>query len=86
MVVFELLSGVGFFLVYQLLWKRYGESMVAYFMRTTPVSAETLGKDPYSDIQPLVDFDWAATEPLQIRPFKPKYHMTMGRSNISRAS
>lgn len=23
-------------------------------------------------------FDWKTTEPLQLRPFKPKYHLTMG--------
>ena len=27
-----------------------------------------------------VGFDYTKTEPLQLRPFKPKYHLTMGRS------
>ncbi|KAK3346138.1 hypothetical protein B0T25DRAFT_269888 [Lasiosphaeria hispida] len=28
-------------------------------------------------IEPLEGFDWNATEPKQLRPFKPKYHITM---------
>lgn len=27
---------------------------------------------------PLPDFDWATTEPIKQRPFKAKYHLTMG--------
>lgn len=30
-------------------------------------------------VDTLVDFDWKTTEPLKHRPFKPKYHLTMGR-------
>ncbi len=30
------------------------------------------------DIEPLPDFDWQATPPLQLRPFKPTYNITMG--------
>lgn len=26
----------------------------------------------------LSGFDWKTTEPLKLRPFKPKYHITMG--------
>jgi hypothetical protein len=32
----------------------------------------------FPDVEPLETFDWKTTEPLQIRPFKPKYHLTMG--------
>lgn len=32
----------------------------------------------YQNIEPLSDFDWASTPPIKIRPFKPKYHLTMG--------
>ncbi|PSS12800.1 hypothetical protein M430DRAFT_124428 [Amorphotheca resinae ATCC 22711] len=38
-------------------------------------------KDPTTEIIPLPDFDWRTTEPLKIRPFKPKYHLTMGLTN-----
>ena len=34
----------------------------------------------FPDIEPLEDFDWQKTEPLQSRPFKPKFHLTMGES------
>jgi hypothetical protein len=32
----------------------------------------------YYAINPLPDFDWRATPPIKLRPFKPKYHLTMG--------
>jgi hypothetical protein len=31
----------------------------------------------YAEVEPLADFDWEATEPIQLRPFKPTYHLTM---------
>ncbi|PQE27970.1 HRQ family 2 protein [Rutstroemia sp. NJR-2017a WRK4] len=31
-----------------------------------------------TSIIPLEEFDWRTTEPVKIRPFKPKYHLTMG--------
>lgn len=34
--------------------------------------------DPYEDIEPLNGFDWSTETPIKIRPFKPKYHLTMG--------
>ena len=40
---------------------------------------ETFEKDLYNNITPLPDFDWETTEPLKLRPFKPKYHLTMGK-------
>ncbi|KFY94168.1 hypothetical protein V498_04012 [Pseudogymnoascus sp. VKM F-4517 (FW-2822)] len=30
-------------------------------------------------VETLISFDWKTTEPLKHRPFKPKYHLTMGR-------
>jgi hypothetical protein len=32
----------------------------------------------YYAIDPLPDFDWTSTPPIKLRPFKPKYHLTMG--------
>ena len=32
----------------------------------------------FPDIEEQPDFDWKTTEPLKLRPFKPKYHLTMG--------
>ena len=37
----------------------------------------------YQDIEPLHDFDWESTPPLKLRPFKPKYHLTMGKVQSS---
>lgn len=31
----------------------------------------------YPPVERLPDFDWKTKEPLKIRPFKPKYNMTM---------
>ncbi|KAL4785686.1 hypothetical protein BJX76DRAFT_346867 [Aspergillus varians] len=36
----------------------------------------------YAPITPLPVFNWATTDPLVFRPFKPKYHLTMGTSNL----
>lgn len=32
----------------------------------------------YEGIEPLTNFDWKKIEPLKIRPFKSRYHLTMG--------
>ncbi|KAF2457881.1 hypothetical protein BDY21DRAFT_385566 [Lineolata rhizophorae] len=37
----------------------------------------------YDNIEPLLDFDWASTEPLKLRPFKPKYHLSMALENLN---
>lgn len=39
-------------------------------------------QDRYEDIESLDHFDWKATTPLQIRPFKPMYHLTMALENM----
>lgn len=38
--------------------------------------------DVYLHIEPLENFSWKTTEPLQLRPFKPVYHLTMGTHAI----
>ncbi|KAJ5103104.1 hypothetical protein N7532_003633 [Penicillium argentinense] len=38
------------------------------------IVSETIG---YPPVEPLRDFDWQKKEPVKIRPFKPKYNMTM---------
>ena len=37
----------------------------------------------FSDIVPLTDFNWRQAEPLKLRVFKPKFHMTLGRFDFS---
>ncbi|KAE8373372.1 hypothetical protein BDV26DRAFT_69155 [Aspergillus bertholletiae] len=34
-------------------------------------------KNCYPPVEPLPDFDWKTKEPIKLRPFKPKYHLTM---------
>ncbi|KAH7417368.1 hypothetical protein BKA64DRAFT_739900 [Cadophora sp. MPI-SDFR-AT-0126] len=45
---------------------------------------DNVGTGPFT-IHPLSDFDWRTAPPLKIRPFKPKYHLTMAvnTSNFS---
>lgn len=61
-----------------LLWRSYR----AWRIYNAPDEAEDADVkssiDPYDSIEPLEDFDWSTTEPIRIRPFKPKYHLTMG--------
>lgn len=38
---------------------------------------ETASPSPYPPIEPLPDFDWKTKEPIKLRPFKPKYNLTM---------
>ncbi|KAB2577172.1 hypothetical protein BFW01_g2316 [Lasiodiplodia theobromae] len=40
-------------------------------------------KEAYYAITPLRDFDWRETKPIKIRPFKPKYHLTMALENTT---
>lgn len=37
----------------------------------------TLDAPGFPQVEPLMTFDWEKAEPLKIRPFKPKYHLTM---------
>ncbi|EEP82556.1 predicted protein [Uncinocarpus reesii 1704] len=36
----------------------------------------------FPEIEPLEEFEWEKTEPLQLRPYKPKYHLTMALENL----
>ncbi|KAL3417988.1 hypothetical protein PVAG01_10998 [Phlyctema vagabunda] len=47
-------------------------------------SNQKLGEKQRNDaIIPLSSFNWRTTEPLKFRPFKPKYHLTMGLENCT---
>ncbi|KAJ9610198.1 hypothetical protein H2200_004975 [Cladophialophora chaetospira] len=37
----------------------------------------------FPEVEEQPEFDWKTTEPLQLRPFKPKYHLTMAESDDS---
>ncbi|OJD26666.1 hypothetical protein ACJ73_01949 [Blastomyces percursus] len=36
----------------------------------------------FPPVEPLQKFDWEKTEPLKLRPYKPKYHLTMALENL----
>ncbi|KAL5339162.1 hypothetical protein BJX70DRAFT_388071 [Aspergillus crustosus] len=71
----------------------YLEYLQSFFART-PVQVLSLGfillligiyirPDTYPPITPLpASFNWETTEPLVLRPFKPKYHLTMGITTL----
>ncbi|KAG8156737.1 hypothetical protein KVR01_013342 [Diaporthe batatas] len=42
---------------------------------------DALAACPMSSVEPLTTFDWKATKPLSLRPFKPVYHITMAVQN-----
>lgn len=45
---------------------------------------EKKNREPYDAIEPMPgDADWATTPPIKLRPFKPKYHMTMGELTVT---
>jgi len=44
---------------------------------TESLSKTVSRQDGYPKVEPLPDFDWKITEPIKIRPFKPKYNLTM---------
>ncbi|KAK1088031.1 hypothetical protein LTR33_000753 [Friedmanniomyces endolithicus] len=76
-LVFAALIAAVLLLLYRLLRNSYG--------KTVHISSAVTGteKNPYNDIQSLpAEFDWAATPPLKIWPFKPKYHLSMALENI----
>lgn len=51
------------------LWHRVAENPEAFSKNVTD-----------EQIVPLPDFDWKTTQPLQYRPYKPKFYMSMGSS------
>ena len=35
-------------------------------------------EESFKPIESRIDFNWQTAEPIKFRPFKPKYHLTMG--------
>ena len=53
-------------------------SLVPSTLTTPPQSAKDADEpNCYPPVEPLPDFDWKTTESVKIRPFKPKYNLTM---------
>ncbi|KAF2712276.1 hypothetical protein K504DRAFT_474675 [Pleomassaria siparia CBS 279.74] len=86
----DLLPQACLLLVVGALWYMYRRTRGRRDSRTlqSPVtSSSTKDAAQYSEasyyqIEPLADFDLDTAEPIKIRPFKPKYHLTMALENI----
>ncbi|KAL1987915.1 hypothetical protein VTN96DRAFT_1899 [Rasamsonia emersonii] len=60
-------------------WRFFGTATQA--RKTSKI--RTLKAPDFPPIEPLENFDWKTTEPLKIRPFKPKYHLTMALETLN---
>jgi hypothetical protein len=79
-----LVSATVLWLVYRYLQHRRAADKAEALSDDGKNAAEQ--EDPlaaYDAIEPLKDFDWKTTPPLKLRPFKPKYHLTMGERHSS---
>ncbi|KAF2473473.1 uncharacterized protein BDR25DRAFT_283035 [Lindgomyces ingoldianus] len=75
-------------LVLGLVWYAYRKIRQKDRFQTTlptapPNKNATLSEDVYTQIEPLPNFNPETTEPIKIRPFKPKYHLTMALENTT---
>lgn len=75
--VLPLFAGV-MLLLWHLLYRRLSSKKLD---QEQVLNEKTAAVDPYEDIEPLHDFDWRSTPPIKVRPFKPKYHLTMALEN-----
>lgn len=58
------------------LWQ--GRRRTGSIIEDKALTNEKTKLNPYEAIEPLHDFEWSTTEPIKVRPFKSKYHLTMG--------
>ncbi|KAF9638564.1 hypothetical protein BFW01_g9461 [Lasiodiplodia theobromae] len=65
--------------------KQHLTSKSSPFKHSSPQHVKEKPTPTQGKIEPLPDFDWRTKQPVQFRPFKPKYHLTMAveRSSIS---
>ncbi|OJD15775.1 hypothetical protein AJ78_03993 [Emergomyces pasteurianus Ep9510] len=61
--------------------QRYKSSKTAEIERQKKFDA-ILRTSDFAPVEPLRKFDWKKTEPLKLRPYKPKYHLTMALENL----
>lgn len=78
-----LASAVVFWLVYRYVTiQRSTNAAVSQSNETKNASRQEDPLEAYRDIEPLHGFDWESTPPIKLRPFKPKYHLTMGKEAV----
>ncbi|KAL2814917.1 hypothetical protein BJX63DRAFT_183248 [Aspergillus granulosus] len=58
------------------------QGFTSSYPATTPLQNVTSQAPAYPPITPLPNFNWETTPPIAIRPFKPKYHLTMAISTL----
>ncbi|KAF2191054.1 hypothetical protein K469DRAFT_720026 [Zopfia rhizophila CBS 207.26] len=76
-----LLLGLGWYLYRKIRQRRLAKTPQQH--DTLEKNNATFSEDAYYQIEPLADFNLEGTEPLKIRPFKPKYHLTMALENTT---
>jgi len=73
-------SAVLLFLIWRTI-QRHREHVRYRYSQANRLPEKEPPRDPYQDIEPLRDLDWTTKPPIKIRPFKPKYHLTMALEN-----
>lgn len=77
-----LLIGVGACIFHRVRRRRAAES-ISRPTKLLKNAEPEYSEDAYHNIEPLHDFDVDNEEPLKIRPFRPKFHMTMAIENTT---
>ena len=81
----KVLQGTTHLTLYQIVTERYHQQALQPIespaKRQNSVLSNENAEDAYYNITPLPDFDVDAEEPIKARPFKPKFHMTMGTNH-----
>ncbi|KAF2263758.1 hypothetical protein CC78DRAFT_266630 [Lojkania enalia] len=75
-----LLLGLAFYVFRKI---RQGEISKTPLTNTSKKKGATYSEELYYRIETLKDFDLEKTEPIKIRPFKSKYHLTMSIENTT---
>ncbi|KAF1983746.1 hypothetical protein K402DRAFT_406731 [Aulographum hederae CBS 113979] len=63
-------------LIFLLAYRKFREKRSIYVCVNTEPCDDGWKTNPYTAIEPL-KFSWQDEEPIKIRPFKPRYHLTM---------
>ncbi|PGH18047.1 hypothetical protein AJ79_00673 [Helicocarpus griseus UAMH5409] len=75
------MTKMALFALVMMIVQRYKSNKAAEIARQKEFEA-MLSTSDYPPVEPLKNFNWEKTEPLKIRPYKPKYHLTMALENM----
>ena len=76
-ILFQIVYVLTFMSLVFLLWRRFVWRRPLQFGEQDP---KVSYKIDVEEIVPLVEFDWKNEEPIQHRPYKSKFYMSMGQS------